>query len=55
MRDEFNRYVDEMVKELEEEIVREESAMTEEEKAVDELRHKEFCERMIRLVKEKYS
>ena len=52
--DEFRKYVDEIIKELEEQIAREEAAMTEEERAADELRQKEFCERLIKLVKEKY-
>ena len=52
--DEFKIYVDGIIRELKEQIAREEAAMTEEEKAADELRQKEFCERMIKLVKEKY-
>lgn len=52
--DEFKRYADEIIKELEEQIEREEAAMTEEEKAAEEVRQKKFCDRMIRLVKEKY-
>lgn len=53
--DEFKIYIDGIIKELEEQIAREEAAMTEEEKIADELRQKEFCERMIRLVKEKHT
>lgn len=52
--DEFRKYVDGIIKELEEQIAWEEAAMTEEEKVLDELRQKVFCERMIKLAKEKY-
>ena len=55
MEYDFKRYVNEMVKELEEQIAREEAAMTEEEKAADELRQKAFFERMMNMVKERYS
>ena len=44
-----------IIKELEEQIAGEEATITEEEKIADELRQKEFCERMIRLVKEKHT
>lgn len=54
MEYDFKGYVNEMVRELEEQIAREEATMTEEEKAADELRKKAFCEKMIKLVKEKY-
>ena len=53
--DEFKKYVDGIIKELEEQIAREEAAMTEEEGVADELRQSEFCERMVELVKGKYS
>ena len=42
-----------MVRELEEQIAREENAMTEEEKAANGLRQKTFCERIIKLVNER--
>lgn len=52
--EEFRKYVDGIIKELEDQIAREEATMTEEEKIADELRQRKFFERLIRLVKEKY-
>lgn len=45
-------YADVLVKEVEEQIEKEQ--LTEKEKAEEIRKHKEFCDKMMKLVKEKY-
>ena len=48
MRDELMRYANELIQELEEQIAREEAAMTEEEKEAEKVYQKEFTDKMMR-------
>lgn len=50
--EEMKRYINELTKEVEEQIEKEQ--LTEKEKAEEIRKHKEFCDKMMKLVKEKY-
>lgn len=49
MRDDLMRYANELIQDLEEQIAREEAAMTEEEKEAEKMYQKEFTDKMMRL------
>ena len=51
--EEYKQYINEQVKELEEQIAAEEAAMSEEERAADQLRQERFAEKMMELAKMK--
>ncbi len=51
--EEYKQYINEQVKELEEQIAAEEAAMSEEERAADKLRQERFAEKMMELAKKK--
>lgn len=50
--EEMKRYINELTEEVEKQIEKEQ--LTEKEKAEKIRKHKEFCEKMMELVKEKY-
>ena len=51
--EEYKQYINEQAEELEEQIAVEEAAMSEEERAADQLRQERFAEKMMELAKMK--
>lgn len=54
MREEFKRYAEEIIREVEEQIQRENSIMTEEERIWEEIRREKLCKKIIGIVSEKH-